>query len=418
MTDRAAVERDRQRVHRAAERLTPKTAFDLVKPKGTEAELAVLDEARRRGAPVDLLRQHENIVSNIDAGPGPRSRAVARDQIRRSERAIRPVNTYSKEDRDFSTYLRGGRPSAAMERAQEHRDLTEASNSGGGYTVPPAWNDALMANLTYASAFYAFSTIWDSETGAAGYLPIIDDTAQTAGAQPEDTIQTETDLGGVSRVTFGITPLLVARNLIRLGRGLLADAGFDVDGTVAAAFAARIARSTDPTFLATLLAGITNTTTTASNSALAYNDLAAFFHSLDFAYRYAPTTAWIVHPTTALRIREISDTQTRPIFLDTHDTIGVNDNGPVGTGRVLQVPLLFGRPVLESKSVAQFAAGATIAVLADFSKAFVIRWAQRPSVLTLYERFADFGEIGFSGWCRVDGQVALPAAAAALVVHA
>ena len=39
------------------------------------------------------------------------------------------------------------------------------------------------------------------------------------------------------------------------------------------------------------------------------------------------------------------------------------------------------------------------------------------SILRLVERWADFGQVGYNAWCRVDGQVADANAAVKLAVH-
>jgi HK97 family phage major capsid protein len=118
---------------------------------------------------------------------------------------------------------------------------------------------------------------------------------------------------------------------------------------------------------------------------------------------------------TVQAIRNIADTAGRPIPKDFRPT-PLPDGAWDGTSSLVTATL-FGLPVIESANVPAIAATHTVAVLADWSRYLIVRVAGDPSVERLDERYADYGEVGYLGWARLDAAVGLPDAAVALTMH-
>jgi HK97 family phage major capsid protein len=378
------------------------------------AALADYDRRRATGEPGYDPALMPALLRRIADGPSRADVVAQRDVVRRQDRSLRAIApVLSRQDAAFAKYLRTGRTSTALGNVSR-RDLSEGAV--GAYVVAPAFNSDLLLSLKYASAFLAAGTAtWESKTGAPATQPIVNDLSTSAVAIAENTGGSEADIT-VAKITWGQTPLWTS-GIVRAGRGFVEDAEVDLQGFLTEAFAARMARLMDSTFAATLLSGLTQTYTTAANTAVTWNDLVGAFYKLDPAYRGASTCAWIMSPSFAAYLREVTDTAGRPVLLDYRpQTFTDNDLG--GTGRQMSTTTLLGKPVFESTNIPGFAAGAKVCVLADWSHAAVVRVAERAEVVVLTERYADSGEYGYIGFGRYDCQPANLDAAVVLTVHA
>lgn len=308
----------------------------------------------------------------------------------------------------WELYLRTGRVGPDL----EHRDLGEATGPAGGYLAPQVFGDAVLMALRYASAFFQFGHIWESDSGAAGFYPIVDEVTVNAAVQGENTAMGDTNDLGLRQLAFGSCPTYALPNLIRASRALLQDVKWPLQDTLADAFAQRLARGADAAFVTSLLAGVTQITSTALATATTYAELVTAAYTLDLAYRGALTSCWIAHKTTVAQLRLITDTNGRPILLDNVTMRAAPD------GTVLTAPLLLGRPVLESNAMPVWGAGNKVLLFGDWAHALVIRVAEQPVVLRLDERFAEFAEVGFTGFARIDALPAVTAAAVVVQLHA
>lgn len=80
-------------------------------------------------------------------------------------------------------------------------------------------------------------------------------------------------------------------------------------------------------------------------SAIAYNDIATLASALPSQYWGDPSTAWMMHPSTILALRELKDTGGLPLFLE----IGDKDGYSIGN--------IFGHPVIANPYMDEIGAG-------------------------------------------------------------
>ena len=316
------------------------------------------------------------------------------------------IEAANPRDRHFSTYLRtgGGR--------FESRDLGEVTGSQGGYLAPPSFADTVLEQIRYSSAIIGHAQIWSSETGSAANYPTITDTAQKMVNVAENTDISASQVDPTfGTVAFGIAKLYSAPSFLRMSRALTQDSAFPIENVAARAITSRLVRGLDFDFTATLLAGITNTVTTAVSGLLDFASLVKAYYTVKAAYR--PTGIWIFSTSAMQAIRSLTDTTNlRPLFIDTPVQ---QDTEPV-FGQVANVPLLLGARAYESDNFAAVAGGAVTGIFVSLPHALIVRRALDLEVLQLEERYANSGEIAFSGISRWDSAVALAEAGCTITV--
>ena len=86
-------------------------------------------------------------------------------------------------------------------------------------------------------------------------------------------------------------------------------------------------------------------TVTQAGATIAYNDIVSLASALPPQYWNMPSTAWMMHPSTILALREIKDTSNMPVFLD----IGEVDGYSVGN--------IFGHPVIPNPYMDEVGSG-------------------------------------------------------------
>lgn len=86
-------------------------------------------------------------------------------------------------------------------------------------------------------------------------------------------------------------------------------------------------------------------TTEQAGATIAYNDIVALQAALPPQYYNMPSTAWMMHPNTILKLRELKDTSGMPLFLE----LGERDGFSVGN--------IFGHPVIANPYMDQVGDG-------------------------------------------------------------
>lgn len=133
--------------------------------------------------------------------------------------------------------------------------------------------------------------------------------------------------------------------------------------------------------------------TAASGNVTSFNyaALLAIYYAVPSQYR--ANTAWIVSDGAARNLRGLVDTTGQPILTD-------------GNGAGEQ-QTLFGAPVFIAPDMPAPAAGARSVLFGDFSRAYIIRRVRGFALQRQDELYSANGQVGFRGFERVDGRVAL-----------
>jgi HK97 family phage major capsid protein len=323
------------------------------------------------------------------------------------------INTsWSLQERAWSNYGRTGR---------ESRDLS-AGAATGQYLVPQgAFLADVLFGIRFSSSIAGRCRVWDSPHGYPATVPtLLTEPSTNASQIAEDTQSLDTADPSFGRVVFGETPIYNMPGLVRVSRNLVADAQVDIESMLTEAVAWRVSRQLDADFLTTALAGTTQTSTAASQTALVYQDIVNLIYSLDLSARGSQSAALIVSPATAKALASFQDSSLRPLLVDSTYTVVSENADQFGSkqSRQVRVKTIEGVPVLEARSLpATLTAGATVGIFASWENAFLMRFVDC-GITPLFERFADFGQIAWNGWIRIDGQVADANTAVKLVMHA
>lgn len=374
-----------------------------------EAYTRALDEVQRLSEEIEAEERADRLAASFGT-------------IDPSQRTTNPVAGGGEERGDvadeyraaFGRYLRSGmgRLTADEQRLME-QGFIEARAQGvsidtaGGYTVPETFLNRMTEAQQSFGGLFDLAEVITTATGNPLRWPTNDDTGNKGAILDENTQVTEQD------VVFGGADLggyMYTSKMVRASLQLLQDSAFDLEAWLARKLGERIARASAEHFAVGtgvgqpqgLVTGLTKTVSTGTIGKIGYDDLVDLEHAIDPAYR---ANARYVLADSALReLRKLKDSQNRPLWV------------PALAGGVPST--VNGRPYTVDNSFAAVENGSKSVVFGDIRAAYVIRQVQGAQTMRLTERYADFLQVGFLGFQRLDGKVQDTSAAAALVIKA
>ncbi len=282
--------------------------------------------------------------------------------------------------------------------SKEERAQGVGTGSAGGYTVPEGfWNRVSETMLAFGNVAAVANVI---TTGSGNDLPWLtnDDTGNKGAILAENTQISEQD------VTFGLRNLgayLYTSKLIRVSYQLLQDSEIDIEGFLARKMAMRLARihnehQTTGTNVGQpqgIVTAATTGKTTASATAITFDEIIDLIHSVDPDYR-ATATGFMLSDGVLAYLRKVRD-----------------DSGGSGLGRPLWEPsvqvgepnTIHGHPyTINQDMAATVATGNTTVLFGDFNTGYVVRNVRGLSTVRLDERYADFLQVGWFAYNRMD----------------
>jgi HK97 family phage major capsid protein len=300
------------------------------------------------------------------------------------------------QKRTFTEWMRTGQVSPENRqyiRTQEQRDLgvgaISAPITGGNVLVPTGFDP------TFHSALKSFGQLVDAvytlNTGGGGPIDVAteNDTAQGLTLISEATAVTENDptVAGFQSLTDTATS-----GLVSISNQLLQDSQFDLDSWIQTKLAGRYYRGfanwislgngSNVTALGSTLGA-----TSASPTAVVYQDLAALFGSLDALY--VQNASWVMSSATRASLMGLISTTGQPIVQT--DVAGNPFNA------------IFGRPITIDESRLAIAATNKAILFGDLKSGYTARKAGDFGIKRLSELLALKNETGFVLFCRVGG---------------
>lgn len=305
----------------------------------------------------------------------------------------------------FRSYIRHGhgRLSDEQRNLMEMRASTDpqATTPGnvGGYLIPPGYRETMTEALKAYGGLYNHANVIHTSTGNPLQWPSNDDTSNKGAILAENSVVP------VNQVLFGtksIGAYTYTSNRVMVSLQLLQDSAFDLDTFLPRKLGERLGRITADHFItgdgSTQPEGIlTNASTgvTAASgtggSQLTYDNLIDLEHSIDPAYRAIGNTRFLFNDKTLAVIRKIKDTQGRPLWLP------VPVPGMVST--------VNGVPYTIDQSMPDVGAGAKSVAYGDFNAGYIVRQVLDIHFMRLAERWADFLQVGFFAFLRLDAKV-------------
>lgn len=393
-------------IKRTNEKMRAKVDFDISEERALDAQIGADDFPRTRSRAEwrDALRNGDPAIQSFNYGaPARRTKA---DDYTEAFRAWVVGGERRMSDRQRET-LRGGY--SAFEG--ETRALGEATGAAGGYLVPTEMQNRIVSKLASYSGIYNSNraTMVISNDGRPLNVPGNDDTANYGEVVAENA-----DVGTITDPVFSQIALPVrtyTSKPLRVSWQFLADSGINgIEGWLSDMLAARVGRrlaqhlitgdpAATPAQPEGLLKNITTGVTTASPTAVTYEELIDMVMSVDAAYQ--ANAAWLASNSFKALVGKIKDTAGHYVWSDARQGIPAE---------------LLGYPVVFDANMPAVAATKQVAAFGDLSN-YAIRRAPM-FMLRLTERYAEFGQVGFLLFARFGAVPLVSGAYKALVMHA
>jgi HK97 family phage major capsid protein len=341
-------------------------------------------------------------LMNLADRCGPQAMSLRRAKTASAELELGIRNDDNAADAEveaeFRRFLVGGQAVLSDKTKKEMagavaQTRAEGEGSGilGGVIVPSSFRTELEIALKAYDGLVGAAGLWRSATGSAATVPILNDVSSTATVVPENGLSTEADVNFDS-LSFGKCPTLRS-GIVTVSMELAADTYFDLSGLLAQAFGVRFARAIGKALVAALVAGADVGVSTASPSTIAPSELLDAMSSLDSAYWAA--SSWAMNKDTLISLLKAGM---------------VADISAQATTMWLSRSLrLFDKPIVISPSMDSIGAGNKPISFGDHSKLLRREVANSLTVKTLEQRFAEYGQTGWTAMWRCDAGFLKPA---------
>ncbi|MEV8354627.1 phage major capsid protein [Streptomyces niveus] len=282
-----------------------------------------------------------------------------------------------------------------MANQAEVRAGATSPGSAGGYFIPTDTLARITETMKAYGGLLGAANIITTTSGNPLNWPTNDDTNNVGAILAENSQITEQD------VTLGQKTLgayTYTSKLVRLSLQLIQDDAFGVEGWLARKLGERIGRAV-AAHLATGTGSsqpeglFTNATAGKTGAAgqvtsVIYDDLVDLQHSIDPAYR--ATARWAMSDSALKVVRKLKDGEGRPLWEPS-----VQAGSP---------SMLLGSPILIDNGIPVPAASAKSIGFGDINAAYVVRQVSGGQLMRLDERYADYLQVGFFGFLRLDGK--------------
>jgi HK97 family phage major capsid protein len=350
---------------------------------------------------LDASDERRDAVLEDRGQPGKKQEDGQMDSSEVFKRMVRyGKESLSKEERSFMNSLRD-----KEDRAQS------TSTTAGGYTIP----EGFLPEITRSMAAWGpmldpgVTRILDTATGNDLPWPTVNDTSNEGALLSENTQADEQD------ITFGTKQLNAFKftsKIVRVSEELLQDSAFNMQSEVIdPIFGERLGRAGNRYLTVGTGSGQPNGIVTASSAGwtaatpatLTFDDLIELEHSVDPAYRMAPTCRFMFHDSTLKVLRKIKDGQGNYLWQPADARTGAP-------------ALINSKPYTVNQNMAEIAPVAKPVVFGDFNK-YIVRRVREYVLKRLVERYADYDQVGFLGFMRIDGELSDTAAVKHLVMQ-
>ena len=301
-------------------------------------------------------------------------------------------NSKDQYNQSFWNMMRGNVSANVM------NTLKEGSDADGGYLVPDEFEKQLVQKLHQENILRSISHVIQTSSGDHK-IPVVASEG-TAAWLDEEAAYTENN-STFSQVTLGAHKL---GTLIKVSEELLNDSAFDLTNYISSEFARRLGDAEKEAFLTGngtgRPTGILNDTngakdgiTTASATAITFDELIDLYYSLKDPYR--KNAVFLMNDDTVKAIRKLKDKNDQYIWQPS-----VQAGAP---------DMILNCPVYTSQYMPNLTTGNQAVLFGDFSY-YWIADRQGRTFKRLNELYAVNGQVGFLGSQRVDAKTILPEA--------
>ena len=297
-------------------------------------------------------------------------------------------------------------------RGAEMRTQTAGTTTAGGFTVPVELANFIDKAMIATGPMYDSNlfTVINTTGGNTFNIPTVNDTTVPAVAHAEG-VQ-PTDDGG-SDVVFGQKTLgafAFDTEWVRWSYELANDSILNMESLLGELLGERMGRIANSKLTtgsgSSDVEGIvTNSAagkTAAAVAAITADEIIDLIHSVDPAYRSAPSTAIMMNDSTLAAVRKLKDGQGNYLWQMGNYQAGVPQN-------------ILGYNVVVNQAMDSLAAAKKVMLFGDMSK-FYVRKVGAPTLFVARERFAP--DYGILGYIRFDGVLTNTAAIKHLITAA
>lgn len=311
------------------------------------------------------------------------------------EPEARTVDTAEQYGDAFGTFLRSGMENLTGEQRSlllENRAQATTPGADGGYLVPEGFRNVLIETMKEYGGLLNIANVISTSTGNNLPWPTSDETASVGSLLAENTQMSEQD------VSFGQKSLgayTYSSNMTKVSLQLLQDSAFSLDSWLPRKLGERIGRavaahlttgtgSAQPQGVTAAAAGTTGAVS--ATAVFTYDNLVDLEHSIDPAYRSG--ARFLFHDQTLAALRKLKDADGRPLWTPV-PTVGASAS-------------INGRPYTIDNTMPVPAPGAKSIVFGDFKAGYLVRQVRDVQVMRLAERYADFLQVAFLAFSRLD----------------
>ena len=402
---------------------TRKKAGDEFTAEDTAGWTRALDEVDRLGTEIENIERSTALDAKFSA---------IDENARRSAAGASTPPDNSKPSGDeyrsaFDAYMRRGMGGVSAEHREllqgnflaldgsETRALGTTSGSVGGYTVPEGFWAKVTETMKYYGGAVDGAEVINTTSGNPLPWPNNDDTANVGYILGENTAASNEGDIAFGQKNLGAYTFVSGPGLVSLQ--LLQDSGIDIESFVARKMGERLGRIQNTRFTTGtgssqpqgFVYGASTGKTSASATAIVYDELIDLVHSVDAAYRATGRCRFKLHDLVLAYVRKIRD-----------------ETGGSGLGRPIWEPsvqagqpdtlLGYGVTVNNDMDSTVAATKKTIA-FGDHQAHFVVRRVQGGQLMRLAERYAEYLQVGFIAYERADSLVQDASAVKLLVQH-
>lgn len=305
-------------------------------------------------------------------------------------------------DAAFRVFMRGGMDNLTIEQRRtmlEHRASPQGISvpADGGYLVPLGYRTEMTESMKAYGGLVNHANLITTSTGQPLQWPTNDDTSNVGAILSENTVISEL---GVTIGSRAIGAFTYTSKLVRVSLQLLQDSAFDLDRWLPRKLGERIGRAVaddlvngtgtgEPTgILPTSTQGVGLGLAAFKSGDTGYNAMIDLEHSIDPAYRASGNCRFILSDGTLSWVRKMKDSQNRPLWLP------VPVPGMPATINGLPYSIDQAMPALANPSKP--------ILFGDFRAGYIVRQVLDVQAVRLSERYADFLQVGFFGFMRLD----------------
>lgn len=373
-------------------------------PSGEDAEAYDRAEAEldTLGDQIERRERHEDADRRLNAvdrtGVMPRQRDGEQSErdvayacaFNRFIRATSGVADLAEEDRRLiqSGFVQGDRFRNAA---------GVGTGAAGGYMVPPAFREMVIETLLAYGPMLSLADRIDTDSGVNLPWPTNDDTANEGAILGESVQISEQDL---TLGTNSLDAYMYTSKLVRVSYQLMQDAP-DFERFLARKLGERLARiynrhattgtgTAQPDGIVTsATVGVTGSGSLATTGGVSYDNLIDLIESVDDAYLTSMDGArFMMHQSVRKALRKLKDGSNRPIW-EPSVQAGSPDS-------------LLGYPIAINNHMATVAQNSKSLLFGSIREAYVIRMVRSNELVRLNERYADFLQVGFFLFGRLD----------------